>query len=209
MPLTSGTKLGPYEILRPMGAGGMGEESEELLLPSENSDTQIWPTSWSGDDRFILYSRGSIGGQGDIWILPLAGDRKPRLFVQTPGAAYDGQFSPNARWVAYTSKESGREEVYVVPFEAAKVLNTSPGVGKRQRGRQMADLGQRWPFPQVARGRQGDVLSLGGQPADGGGRRRAGQWHRSGDGVGPLQGSDRSASVFPLRCHPGRKEFRV
>src|SRR5215471_17765557 len=67
MPLTSGTKLGPYEILRPMGAGGMGEESEELLLPSENSDTQIWPTSWSRDGRFILYSHGSIGlGQDDI-----------------------------------------------------------------------------------------------------------------------------------------------
>ena len=105
-------------------ANGAGDE--ELLLPSENSETQIWPTSWSGDGRFVLYSHGSIDGQADIWVLPLAGDRKPRLIVQAPVAAYDGQFSPNARWVAYTSKESGREEVYVVPFDAARALNISP-----------------------------------------------------------------------------------
>ena len=54
-------------------------------------------------------------------------DRKPRLFVQAPAAAYDGQFSLSAGWVAYTSGESGRDEVYVVPFDAAKVLSTSPG----------------------------------------------------------------------------------
>jgi serine/threonine-protein kinase len=55
------------------------------------------------------------------------GDRKPRPFVQGPAAAYDGQFSPDGRWVAYTSKESGRDEVYVVPFNAAKVLNSGSG----------------------------------------------------------------------------------
>jgi hypothetical protein len=63
----------------------------------------------------------------DVWVLPLAGDRKPRLFVQAAMAAYDGQFSPNANWVAYTSKESGSEEVYVVPFDASRVLNTGSG----------------------------------------------------------------------------------
>jgi Tol biopolymer transport system component len=60
---------------------------------------------------------------GGIWVLPLTGERIPRPFVQSPGAAYDGQFSPNGRWVAYTSKES-REKGYVVPFDAVKVLNT-------------------------------------------------------------------------------------
>jgi Tol biopolymer transport system component len=105
------------------GAGG-----EELLLASETSDTPIYPTSWSSDGRFILYAHGDPGSlaQGDIWVLPLVGDRKPRLFLQAPVAAYDGQFSPDGRWVAYTSKESGREEIYVVPFDAAKVLDTGP-----------------------------------------------------------------------------------
>jgi dipeptidyl aminopeptidase/acylaminoacyl peptidase len=117
-------RLGIYQKLS-NGAGG-----EELLLPSEASDPHIWPTSWSRDGKFILYSRGDSYGsltQVDIWVLPLAGDRKPRLFVKTPVAAYDGQFSPDDRWMAYTSKESGREEVYVVPFDATKILNTGPG----------------------------------------------------------------------------------
>ena len=105
-----------------------GAGSEELLLPSEEPDTPIFPTSWSRDGRFILYSRGILTlSQADIWVLPLSVERKPRLFVRAPGAAYDGQFSPNARWVAYTSRESGRDEVYVVPFDAAGVLNTGSG----------------------------------------------------------------------------------
>jgi hypothetical protein len=112
-----------------------GAGSDELLLPSEK---QIWPTSWSHDGKFILYTQGSIGlSQADIRVLPLVGDRKPRLFVQAPAAAYDGQFSPEGRWVAYTSRESGGDEVYVVPFDAAKVLNpvsgsASAGGGKWQ-----------------------------------------------------------------------------
>jgi eukaryotic-like serine/threonine-protein kinase len=103
------------------GVGG-----EELLLPA-NSTVPIWPTSWSRDGRFILYTRGLALVQEEIWVLPVAGDRKPRLFVQAPVAAYDGQFSSNGQWVAYTSKESGREQIYVVPFDAARILNTTPG----------------------------------------------------------------------------------
>ncbi len=102
------------------GAGG-----EELLLA--DSDRRIWPTSWSRDGRFILYSREAARQEDfDIWVLPMAGDRRPRPFVQAPGRAYDGQFSPDGRWVAYTSEESGRGEVYVVPFEASRILNTGP-----------------------------------------------------------------------------------
>lgn len=56
--------------------------------------------------------------------MPLVGDRKPPLLVRTPVAAYDGQFSPDERWIAYTSKESGQDEVFVMPFDAAKFLNT-------------------------------------------------------------------------------------
>lgn len=105
------------------GGGG-----QELLL--SDSDRLIRPTSWSRDGRFILYSReaGAAQPEGvDIWILPLSGDRRPRLFIHASGRAYDGQFSPDGRWVAYTSEESGRGEVYVVPFEAGRILNTGPG----------------------------------------------------------------------------------
>jgi len=117
-------RLGIYEKLS-NGAGG-----EELLLPAEISDPQIWPTSWSRDGKFLLYSRGDLfwftKTNTEIWVLPLAKESKPRPFVQTAVGADDGQFSPDGRWVAYTSRESGREEVYAVPFEAAKVSSTGP-----------------------------------------------------------------------------------
>jgi Tol biopolymer transport system component len=124
-----------------------GAGAEELLLQSEKQDTQIWPTSWSRDGRFILYTRGTINlSQADIWALPLVGDRKPRLFVQAPAAAYDGQFSPDGRWVAYTSRESGRDEVYVVPFDAARVLNTGSGSARAGGGKwQISASGGRCP----------------------------------------------------------------
>ena len=100
------------------GAGG------KELLASWNTSQAGWPTSWSPDGRFILYVRGTPGGIQDVEILPLVGDRKPRLFVQN---AFDGQFSPDGRWVAYTSTESGKHQIYVVPFDATKVLDTQPG----------------------------------------------------------------------------------
>ena len=103
------------------GVGG-----EELILA--DFDRRIWPTSWSRDGRFILYSREAARQEHfDIWVLPMAGDRRPRPFVQAAARAYDGQFSPDGRWVAYTSEESGRGEVYLVPFEAGRFLNAGPG----------------------------------------------------------------------------------
>ena len=59
-------------------------------------------------------------------MLPTSRDGKPRIFIRAPGAAYGGQFSPNGHWVAYVSRESGREEVYVAPFDGNQVLNTEP-----------------------------------------------------------------------------------
>ena len=105
-----------------MNSNGTG--GEELLLPTETPD-HIWPTSWSPDGKFMLYVRGTPWTPiQDVWILPLAGDRKPRLFVQN---AFDGQFSPDGRWVAYTSMESGKQQICVVPFDVPKVLNADAG----------------------------------------------------------------------------------
>jgi dipeptidyl aminopeptidase/acylaminoacyl peptidase len=73
--------------------------------------------SWSRDGRFILYSSVSPKTRSDIWALPLAGERKPFPVVQTSAEEGSGQFSPDARWVAYVSNESaGRAEVYVTTF---------------------------------------------------------------------------------------------
>jgi Tol biopolymer transport system component len=125
---------GPQGIYRKY-SNGAGDT--ELLLLGENSKTPIWPTSWSFDGRFILYTRGVQAAEQEdlnIWVLRISGDRRPHLVVQVLERAYDGQFSPDGRWVAYTSEQSGRSEVYVVPFEAGRILKTGTGPGSASGG---------------------------------------------------------------------------
>ena len=93
-----------------------GSGSEEVLLESADGKR---PNSWSPDGRFILYN--STQNNGDLMVLPLAdnqkpGDRKPFPFLRTPFNEQQGAFSPDGKWVAYQSDESGRFEVYVRPF---------------------------------------------------------------------------------------------
>src|SRR4029077_20841614 len=52
----------------------------------------------------------------DLMVLPLTGDRKPFVYLSTPTNEQQGVFSPDGRWVAYQSNESGEFEVYVRPF---------------------------------------------------------------------------------------------
>jgi serine/threonine protein kinase len=102
------------------GAGG-----QELVLPSDRPNREAWATDWSRDGRFLLFSRGEMANnsEAEIWALPFTGERKPSLFLRAAAAAFDAQFSPDGRWVAYTSRESGISEVYVAPFEPAKLPN--------------------------------------------------------------------------------------
>ena len=103
-------RQGRFDLYR-KAANGTGPE--ELLHADQFDKT---PTSWSPDRQFILYTDISIQGSGNIWALPMLGERKPFPFVKTPFDEGSGQFSPDGRWVAYTSNESGRSEVYVAPF---------------------------------------------------------------------------------------------
>ena len=54
--------------------------------------------------------------KADLWILPLEGDRKPMPFLRTDFNEFDGHFSSDMHWIAYTSDESGRTEIYVRAF---------------------------------------------------------------------------------------------
>jgi eukaryotic-like serine/threonine-protein kinase len=91
---------------------GSGQE-EELL----NDDQLIEAWDWSHDGKYILYMRGQPGIQ-DIWALPLEGDRKPfQVMPTTPNTFRDyPRLSPDGRWLAYASNESGAYQVYVVAF---------------------------------------------------------------------------------------------
>jgi serine/threonine protein kinase len=86
---------------------------DELLLESSLAK---FPRDWSMDGRFLLFVQVDPRTLGDLWVLPLFGERKPFPFVNTSFQESHGQFSPDCRWVAYISNESGRFEVYVQPF---------------------------------------------------------------------------------------------
>ncbi len=94
-----------------------GAGNEEVLLAD---GFQKWPESVSPDGRFLLYAilgPAAAPNSNDVWVLPLSGDRKPFPFVESPAfAELRSQFSPDGRWVAYASNESGRFEVYLKPF---------------------------------------------------------------------------------------------
>ncbi|MGI8640310.1 MAG: protein kinase domain-containing protein [Pyrinomonadaceae bacterium] len=75
------------------------------------------PFDWSSDGRFIIYSQNEPTTQRDMWVLPLFEEQKPFPFLQTQFDERDARFSPDGRWVAFISNESGREEIYVTRFD--------------------------------------------------------------------------------------------
>jgi serine/threonine protein kinase/Tol biopolymer transport system component len=90
-----------------------GAGTEQLLF---SSDQVKLPTDWSRDGRFILFKSVNPRTNYDLWALPLTGDRQPFPIVNTNFEERDGRFSPDARWIAYSSNESGRFDVYVQAF---------------------------------------------------------------------------------------------
>jgi len=108
---TDAVSGGYYDLFEEPAAGG----AERVLLQGDGDKI---PLDWSRDGRFILYQRGSPTTRADVWVLPLFGDRKPMSFLQTAADERDAHFSPDGKWVAYTSDESGATEVYVQPFPA-------------------------------------------------------------------------------------------
>ena len=89
--------------------------TEERLV---ESDVTTLPVSWSPDGRSIVYEVLDPKTSSDLWVLPLSGDRKPSPLLHTPFNETHGQISPDGKWLAYYSNETGRNEVYVQPFPA-------------------------------------------------------------------------------------------
>ena len=83
---------------------------------------------WSRDGKYILYNYYTDRASSELYVLPLDGDRKPVPFINAPFATQQGHFSPNDRWVAYRSQESGRNEIFVQGFN----LDPSQPRGKWQ-----------------------------------------------------------------------------
>jgi Tol biopolymer transport system component len=102
--------------VRPVG----GTSPDESLVEGAGNTVAIAPTSWSADGRYIAYTlRGAFPRTSDVWILPLFGERKPFPLVQTESLEGEAVFSPDGRWIAYTTDDSGQPNVFVQSFPEA------------------------------------------------------------------------------------------
>ncbi len=106
-------------------AGG----TEEILL---SSDHMKWPDDWSSDGNWLIYEDNAPDTSTDLWILPMRGERTPRPFLATPFTEMHARFSPDGRWVAYASDESGQREIYVqgFPEPGPKIQISTEGGGQ-------------------------------------------------------------------------------
>ena len=85
----------------------------KLLLESEHD---LWPLCWSSDGKLLIYRQSEPARRDDIWMLPVDGEGTPRRLVETQFREADAALSPDDRWLAYTSNETGQDEVYVQAF---------------------------------------------------------------------------------------------
>jgi Tol biopolymer transport system component len=94
-----------------------GGRAAELLLHSANRKTV---SDWSRDGKYLVYTEIDPRSRSDIWYLSnpswKSQENKPEPFLQTGFDESQGQLSPDTHWIAYTSDETGRSEVYVRPF---------------------------------------------------------------------------------------------
>jgi serine/threonine protein kinase/Tol biopolymer transport system component len=91
-----------------------GTSEEKLMFKSDNEKDTF---DWSSDGQYILYGENNPATRWDLWILPLTGDQKPIAFANSSYNETRAKFSPDRRWVAYDSDETGRAEVYIQPFD--------------------------------------------------------------------------------------------
>ena len=113
----SSSRTGRHNLFRKAVSGA---DREDVLL---DDPMDKLASSWSSDGKFLLYSIFDARTGPDVWVLPLTGDRQPRAFLATAADERFARFSPDGRWVAYSSSESGLSEVYVARF---------PGPGGKQ-----------------------------------------------------------------------------
>jgi Tol biopolymer transport system component len=108
-----------------------GTENEKLLALEASDKADNYPNDWSRDGKYILYERAKA-----FWIATLP-ELKTRVFMNVPATVKNGQFSPDGKWMAYTSNESGKWEIYVTSFPEPRgkwQVSSAGGTQPRWRG---------------------------------------------------------------------------
>lgn len=114
-----------------------GAGNEDLARAAGGEKIEGHPGSWSKDGRYIALIREGSPAQragSELWVAPAFGDRKPFPFIQGSFDVATPKFSPDGKWLAYASNESGRYEIYVTPFPAKSTKL------------QISSIGGRWPL---------------------------------------------------------------
>ena len=93
-----------------------------------------WPTSWSPDGKVLAFCQDQPDSSLDIWILQMDEEPEPQPFLKTQHREHQAMFSPDGLWIAYTSDQSGRDEIYVQSY---------PNKGATVK---ISDEGGRWPM---------------------------------------------------------------
>ncbi len=114
----------------------VGGRQEEPLVASDRPKA---PLDVSEDGKFLLYVVVDPATKMDLWVLPLDGERKPRPFLNSAFDDMEGQFSPGPsggpRWVAYSSDESGRFQIYIRPLDGGRPFQVSTAGGTQPKWR--------------------------------------------------------------------------
>jgi Tol biopolymer transport system component len=120
----SSSRKGTFDVYQ-KPATGLG--TEQLVFATPSID---FAYDWSSDGQFVL-----VESSGEVWVVPVAGDQEPFPFLKTNFAEGQPRLSPDGRWIAYTSVESGAREVYVQEF---------PDGARRWRVSNRGGLDPRW-----------------------------------------------------------------
>jgi eukaryotic-like serine/threonine-protein kinase len=94
-----------------------GSGAEEVLLENDQADSV---EDWSPDGKYLLYSHGTNGMDTQLWAVALEGERKPWMVVAHAAVLYGARLSPDGKWLAYESNESGTVQLYIVPFRGGQ-----------------------------------------------------------------------------------------
>jgi dipeptidyl aminopeptidase/acylaminoacyl peptidase len=90
--------------------------SAEPAEPLVKSSLVKHPNDWSADGKYLIYDEHTATAHQDLWIVPMEGAHTPIPFLATPADETSAAFSPDGKWIAYSSDESGRRDVYVRGF---------------------------------------------------------------------------------------------
>jgi eukaryotic-like serine/threonine-protein kinase len=157
----SSDRKGHYDLYEKAVDGG---GNEELVF---ESGIAKYCQSWSPDNKFLVFMTvpNDSSTKTQIWTLPLFGDRKPVAYLQTEFDEFGGRFSPDGKWIAYMSNESGKNEVYVGSFRGSggKLLVSASGGSApvwRHDGKEIFYLGANRELMAAKVNENGSVLGI-------------------------------------------------